>query len=224
VDQSDTAAPARWRAVLFDFDGTLIDSYPAITASVNFVRAAHGLPPLAEEEVRRHVGRGAAYLMEHTVGPESVAADLARYRAHHPTVMVAGTHLLPGAREAITGLKKSGRRVGLCSNKPRAFSLELLNHMDLLAAFDVVLGPEDVPHPKPAPDLLLLAMQRLAVPATETLYVGDMTVDIQTARAAGVSVWVVPTGSDTEAALRQAGPDRLLHDLGDLTALLSTSP
>ena len=73
------------RAVLFDFDGTLADSYPAITASVNAVRAAHGLPPLDEDTVRRHVGRGPAYLMEHTVPGGSVPADVARYvRAERP--------------------------------------------------------------------------------------------------------------------------------------------
>src|SRR5436309_15463894 len=95
------------RAVLFDFDGTLADSYPAITASVNHVRAAHGLPPLSEPEVRRHVGRGGSYLIEHTVGTGSVEADLARYKAHHPSVMLSGTHPLPGAREAVAALKRS---------------------------------------------------------------------------------------------------------------------
>ena len=67
------------RAVLFDFDGTLADSYPAITASVNHVRAAHGLPALDEAEIRRHVGRGPAYLLEHTVPGAELEADLARF-------------------------------------------------------------------------------------------------------------------------------------------------
>src|SRR5436305_14872684 len=89
------------RAILFDLDGTLIDSYPAITASVNHVRSLYGLPPLPEPEVRRHVGRGPAYLLEHTVPRGDVAANVAAYRDHHPSVFRGGTRLLPGAAEAL---------------------------------------------------------------------------------------------------------------------------
>jgi phosphoglycolate phosphatase len=209
------------RAVLFDFDGTLVDSYPAITASVNHVRAAHQLPPLDETEVRRHVGRGPAYLLEHTV-PVSAnpAHDLARYRAHHPTVLRSGTRLLPGAREVLQALKNTGRGTAVCSNKPKRFTEELLGYLELDLLVDVVLGPEDVPRPKPAPDMLRAALARLRVTAPYALYVGDMVVDIDTARAAGVRVWVVPTGSDTRADLLAAGPDRLLEALPEIPDLL----
>src|SRR5260370_23609844 len=82
------------QAVLFDFDGTLADSYQAITASVNQVRAGHGLPPLDESAVRPHVGRGMPYLLEHTVPGVDQERDQAIYRDHHPTVMLTGTRLL----------------------------------------------------------------------------------------------------------------------------------
>jgi phosphoglycolate phosphatase len=203
-------------AVLFDFDGTLADSYPAIAASVNYVRAGHGLPPLPVEEVKRHVGRGPEYLLTHTVPNSDLQADLACYRAHHPTVMVQGTHLLPGAAEALAYLKGAGKRVGLCSNKPRNFSQNLLQHLEVASIFDIVLGPEDVAHLKPAPDMLQTAMARLGLTPPETLYVGDMTVDIETARGAGVTVWIVPTGSQNRATLEAAHPDRLLTSLHDL--------
>jgi phosphoglycolate phosphatase len=214
----ESSAPLR--AVLFDFDGTLADSYPAITASVNHVRAAHGLPPLGEPEVRRHVGRGPDYLLEHTVPGTDVATDLARYRAHHPSVLRTGTRLLPGAAEAVAGLKQAGLPLAVCSNKPRAFTRELLDFLGLAASIDVMLGPEDVARPKPAPDMLLAALRRLAVAPAEALYVGDMVVDIETARGAGVAVWVVPTGSDDRAALVASRPDRLLDDLRPLPALV----
>lgn len=208
------------RAVFFDFDGTLADSYEAITASVNHVRAHHGLPPLPEPEVRRFVGRGPAYLLRHAVPGAEFPADVERYRAHHPSVLHSGTRLLPGAAEAVAGLKQCGRLVGVCSNKPRDFTRELLRYLKLAERIDVVLGPEDVAHLKPAPDMLLEGMKRLGVSAAESLYVGDMTVDIETARAAGVRVWVVPTGSDTRAALEAAKPDAILNGLGDLVPLL----
>src|SRR5437879_13926133 len=102
------------RAVLFDFDGTLADSYGAIAASVNHVRAGHGLPPLAEAEVRRHVGRALPYLLEHTVPGCDPTVDQARYRRHYPTVMRELTHLLPGAAELLAELRPLGKPVPLC--------------------------------------------------------------------------------------------------------------
>jgi phosphoglycolate phosphatase len=208
------------RAVLFDCDGTLIDSYPAITASVNHVRAAHGLPPLEEGEVRRNVGRGPAYLLEHSIPGGDWQADYARYRAHHPSVLRSGTRLLPGAAEALAVVKQSGRLTGICSNKPRDFTHELLRYLRIAPYVDVCLGPEDVARPKPAPDMVLAALKQLGVATTEALYVGDMIVDICTARAAGVPVWVVPTGSEEREALVQARPDRLLESLSEFPGLM----
>jgi phosphoglycolate phosphatase len=208
------------RAVLFDFDGTLADSYPAITASVNHVRAYHGLPPLPEGEVRRHVGRGMPYLLAQTAPGGNPEADAVLYREHHPSVLKSGTRLLPGVAEALAALTASGRRLGVCSNKPVAFTRQLLLDLEIVDRFSAVLGPEDVPRPKPAPDMLLEGLSRLGVAATEALYVGDMVIDIQTARAAGVPVWVVPTGSDTLEALRAASPDRLLAGMTELPGLL----
>jgi phosphoglycolate phosphatase len=209
------------RAVLFDFDGTLGDSYPAITASVNHVRARHGLPPLSEPEVRRHVGRGPHYLLGHTVPAGSIEANIVAYRAHHPSVLREGTRLLPGAADVLRALHERGLRLGICSNKPVAFTRELIDYLGVQSFLDVVFGPEDVPRPKPAPDMLRAALLRLDVPAREALYVGDMVVDIQTARKAGVSVWVVPTGSDEIKTLERARPDRLLRDLEELRVLLT---
>jgi 2-phosphoglycolate phosphatase len=213
----------RMRAVIFDFDGTLADSYAAIAASVNHVRQHHGLAALGVAEVKRHVGRGPIYLLEHTVGKSSVEEDLARYIAHHPSVMCSHTELLPGAVEALAAVKQTGRRAAVCSNKPRPFTTALLEHFNIAQLVDVVIGPADAPRPKPAPEMLLLALARLGVAAQEALYVGDMVVDVQTARAAGVTVWVAPTGSDTLEVLQQAHPDRLLGDLRELAAWLVAS-
>lgn len=210
------------RAILFDFDGTLADSYQAIAASVNHVRAAHGLPPMAEAEVRKHVGRGLSYLLEHTIPADlDLPRDSSRYRVHHPSVMLQGTRLLPGAADTVRAVKEAGLLTGICSNKPRAFTEKILEHLRLTSVFDVVLGPEDVPRPKPAPDMLQAALRRLGVLPEEALYIGDMTVDIETARQAGVTVWVVPTGSDERAALEAARPDRILDSLNELIARLS---
>jgi phosphoglycolate phosphatase len=216
-----TAGRARdplFPVVIFDLDGTLVDSYGAITASVNHVRACRQLPPLTEAEVRHHVGQGPVHLLTHTVPGGDPDPDLARYRAHHPSVLESGTRLLIGAHEVLRTLHEAGVRLGVCSNKLRPFTEHLLRHLGLAPLMEVVIGPEDAPRLKPAPDMLLAALSRLGVTAREALYVGDMAVDIQTARAAGVTVWVVATGSDEEDTLQAAGPDRLLHDLSKLPA------
>jgi HAD superfamily hydrolase (TIGR01509 family) len=134
--------------------------------------------------------------------------------------MIPLTRLLPGAASLLARLRRAGKKVGLCSNKPRLFSQQLLQHLGVAASFDVVLGPEDVPRPKPAPDMLQAAIERLELPRDKVLYVGDMTVDVQTARAAGVCVWAVATGSDDRRVLEEAKPDRLLDDLEELVAEL----
>jgi phosphoglycolate phosphatase len=209
------------RAVIFDFDGTLADSYDAITASVNHVRAANGLSPLPEAEVKKHVGRGLEKLLADLLPGTDVGRNVTLYREHHVAVMRDHTRLMPGARAAVEALKRSGRLLAVCSNKKVEFTRALLDSLGVAPFFATVLGPDDVPHPKPAPDMLRAALGRLGVTPAEALYVGDMGVDVQTARAAGVAVWVVPTGSADRAELEAARPDRILEGLGELAALAS---
>src|SRR5437763_13487503 len=141
-----------FRAVLFDFDGTLGDSYAAITASVNFVRARHGLPPLTVDEVRPHVGRGPDNLMRQTVPGFDPVADDAAYSAHHPTVMRPMTRLMPGARELLDALAAAGKRLAVCSNKRIGYTRALLASLGVAERFGAVLGPEGVGgRSKPAP-------------------------------------------------------------------------
>jgi phosphoglycolate phosphatase len=125
--------------------------------------------------------------------------------------------------ETLEKLKKGGLRLAVCSNKPIAFTRELLDYLGIAGRFDVVIGPEDAPRLKPAPDMLRAALKTLGVTPAQALYVGDMVVDIQTARAAGVPVCVVPTGSDDAAALRGAQPDRLLARFRDVAAVLDAN-
>jgi phosphoglycolate phosphatase len=207
------------KAIIFDFDGTLADSYEAIAASVNHVRAAHQLSPLPLAEVRAHVGRGPAHLLQHTVPGVDPERDLELYKAHHPSVLRSGTRLLPGVAETIRELSRAGFLLAVCSNKLRPFTCALLEYLGLASFFRSVIGPEDAPRPKPAPDMLLATLERLAVRAEEALYVGDMTVDIETARAARVTVWSIPTGTDSRNALLSAKPDRLLTEFSELAIL-----
>jgi len=204
------------RAVLFDLDGTLIDSYDAITASVNEVRRSRNLQPLEVAQVRPKVGRGVESLLKSTVEGTVLSVDIPVYKDHHAIACIEQTRLLPGAFELVLSLKRMGIPVGICSNKPKPFTLLILNALDLAQTFDVVCGPEDAPNPKPDPGMLKEAVKRLAVAPEEALYVGDMAVDVMAGRAAGCLVWVVSTGSDSAETLKNSNPDALFQNLWEM--------
>ncbi|MEZ6142533.1 MAG: HAD-IA family hydrolase [Zavarzinella sp.] len=203
-------------AVLFDFDGTLANSYPAITASANHVLSHYGKPPISEDHLRILVGHGLEHLMDTLlpgINPEEAAAI---YREHHPSVMFSHTELLPGVEVGLAQLHQRGVKMGVCSNKPSYFTQELCRGLNIQHYFATVLGPDLVPQPKPAADMVHSAIETLQANPASTLFVGDMIVDIQTARNAQIPVWVVPTGSNSEQDLLAAQPDRFFADMGAL--------
>ncbi len=209
------------RAVLLDFDGTLADSFGAITASTNHVRRAYGLPDLPEQEVRRHVGLGLAHLMADLVPNAPVDAAVALYREHHLTVMLTGTKLLPGVADTLATLSRRGYRMAVCSNKRAEFTRSLVDHLGLRPTVADVLGPDDVGgRAKPDPAMLLEALRRLGDSPAGGVYVGDMAVDVQAGRAAGLPVWLVLGGAADRDAAEQAGPDRVLDSFAGLMRLL----
>jgi 2-phosphoglycolate phosphatase len=210
-----------FRAALFDFDGTLADSFPAITASTNHVRESYGLPALPEAEVRGYVGFGLGNLLEALAPGAPVSEAIARYRAHHQTAMFAGTKLMPAVAETVPELARRGFRMAVCSNKRVEFTRQLVEALGLSPYFTTVLGPEDVGNrAKPDPAMLLEGLTRLEVSARESVYVGDMAVDVHTARAAGVPVWLVLGGAAGHESATAAEPDKVLATFADLLELL----
>ena len=206
----------RFRAVLFDFDGTLADSYAAITASVNHVLSHYGHTNLAEAQVRTLVGHGLESLMQ-TILPDRDPGEAARlYREHHPSVMKSHTRLLAGVPEGLATLQSHGIRMGICSNKPSYFTRQLVQMFDLLPYFDVVMGPDDAGVAKPDPAMIYQSLARLDVLMDQAVYVGDMEVDIETGRNAGIETWVVPTGSTDDATLHRAGYARIFAGIPEI--------
>jgi phosphoglycolate phosphatase len=211
----------RVRAVLFDFDGTLADSFPAITASTNHVRRLYRLPELPEAVVREYVGFGLVDLMTKLVPVADPAEAVFRYREHHPSVMIGGTRLMPGVADTLGVLHRRGLRLAVCSNKNVAFTEKLTAALGIGQYMAAVLGPESVGgRPKPDPAMLIEGLNRLSVSAGEAVYVGDMAIDVHTARAAGVPVWLVPGGAAGLGSAAAAGPDRVLGGFGELAELL----
>jgi phosphoglycolate phosphatase len=140
------------------------------------------------------------------------------YREHHPSVLESHTKLLPGVEAGLKTLRDSGVKLGVCSNKPSYLTRMLLKIFHIDQFFDVILGPDVVGAPKPEPEMIFKALERLGVPKEEALYVGDMEVDIETGRRAGIETWVMPTGSQDEATLRAAKAQRLFPGMPEIIA------
>jgi phosphoglycolate phosphatase len=209
------------RAALFDFDGTLADSFAAITASTNHVRGHFGLPALSESEVRSHVGHGLGHLMGMLVPSAPVEEAIALYRAHHETVMFELTRPMPGAIPTIRELARRGYRLGICSNKRVEFTRRLVGALGLEPDISCVLGPEDAGNrPKPDPRMVLEGARRLGVSPAESVYIGDMDVDVETGKAAGIPVWIVRGGALGDTGALDAGPERVLNSFAELLDLL----
>ena len=214
------AVPAPPRAVVFDLDGTLLDSYAAIHECLSLVLAAFGRAPVTPAETRRMVGHGLETLVARAIGAENVAAGVKIFRDRYEVIGPESSTLLPGADAVTRRLCEAGIPMAIASNKPARFSREILECLGILSRFAFVAGPDDGFPAKPAPHMVFMALSTMGAKGLESVYVGDMPVDVATARAAGIPVVVVPSGSATEEELRAVSPDLLIRDLNELTGVL----
>ncbi len=214
-------AERRFNGIIFDLDGTLIDSYAAITASLNHVRTQYGLAPLDADFVRLRVGRGLESLVAEFVGDERVEHGVKSFRERYSEVCLESTQPLNGARESLKRLHASGYRLAVASNKPARFSKPILEHLAIGAFLSCVAGPDTVGTTKPDPRMLRHCMSRLELIPDETLYVGDMLLDVESADRAAVEVALVCGGSATREQL-QSAERPVLDSIADLPEWLET--
>jgi 2-phosphoglycolate phosphatase len=208
------------RGVIFDFDGTLIDSYEPITESLNLVRAAFDKPPLPVDQVKEMVGHGLEHLIDKAIGPEKVKEGVGLFREHYARICETRTTILPLVRQTLEELDKRGYVMGIATNKPSYFARDILKALEIDHLFAEVLGPNDVARPKPDPEMLEIMMARLGLGTDEVVYVGDMLLDIEVARRAGMAMYAVPSGSASREILLTGRPDRLVSKFSDLLTYL----
>jgi len=208
------------RGVIFDLDGTLIDSYQAIYLGFHYAYSELGLPPLSHGEVEKAIGLGLSYTFRELLGEERVAQALTLFRKKYEEVFRAHTHLLPDVRQVVESLRDRGIQLAVATNKLGRFSRTILEHFGMDKMFAVILGDGDVSQNKPDPEMLYLAMEKMGVGKEETIFVGDSAIDIQTGRNAGIRVFAVPTGNTDQEDLAKAQPTVILSRLLDLLSLV----
>jgi HAD superfamily hydrolase (TIGR01662 family) len=204
------------KGVIFDLDGTLIDSYQAIYLSFQYAYEQMGLPPIAYEETQRVVGLGLTITFNELIGPERTPEALRLFRKRYDEVFADHTRFLPDARELTSELHRRGIRQAIATNKLGRFSRTIIKHFGMENLFVAILGDEDVSLNKPDPEMLLAAMGKMALAREEVVMVGDSLVDIQSAKNTGIRIFAVPSGVTKREVLEQARPTAVLDRLGDL--------
>ena len=213
----------KFTTVLFDLDGTLLDTLDDLTDAVNRTLERYGLPQRTKREVRAFLGSGARYLMEHAapgVEGERFEALLRDYKADYDLNCRVKTAPYPGVDALLKAIRARGCRTGIVSNKPDS-AVQPLYQAFFSDTMDTAVGERAGIRRKPAPDTVLAAMERLGAAAGETLYVGDSEVDIQTAKNAGVACASVAWGFRDPEFLREHGAVLLFEDADALRVFLT---
>jgi phosphoglycolate phosphatase len=226
----------QWRgraieAVLFDLDGTLLDTAADIAEALNRALAELGWPPIAPSEVRRMIGRGSPLLIERAAAFQSRALDeaakaalLERFFHHYGYLEESGefkAEPYAGAAECLRALHEARLRIAVVTNKYERFATGLLKALSLRDWVDCVVGGDSCPRRKPDPLPLLFACEQLGLSPARALMVGDSTNDVQAARGAGIPVICVPYGYNEGEDPRLLPCDGFVESLADLPGLLT---
>jgi phosphoglycolate phosphatase len=230
-------AVAQWRgqalsAVLFDLDGTLLDTLQDIAEALNRTLIQYGCGPLGQNEVRAMIGRGSPVLIELATAAQgrsfdapTQAAMVERFFRHYGDLEESNESTaqpFPGAAESLRTLHGAGLRIAVVTNKQHRFAASLLERLGLSGWIDLVVGGDSCPRRKPDPQPLLYACECLNAAAAQSLMVGDSVNDVQAARAARIPVVCVSYGYNEGRDPRTLECDALLDSLAELPALLES--
>ena len=218
------------RVLVFDLDGTLIDSSHDLAGAVNVARGSMGLGPLSHAQVMTFIGNGARELVRRGISFESGAAsneqiDLAlrHFREHYAQHLLDQTQPYPGVREALDifarGTRGPSRTLALLTNKPLRFTRPILDGLGLAPYFRFIYGEDSFPAKKPDPMGLQSILRDTRAAPREAMLIGDSDIDVRTARNAGVWACGVSYGLSSEQ-LAACPPDLMLDSLLDLPARL----
>lgn len=212
------------KLIIFDLDGTLVDSTEDIARSVNELLETLNRAPLPQERIRGYIGHGVRRLLERALGamePEELASAEQRYLSIYRRRLLETTHTYPGVEPALAVLQGE-RALAVLTNKPLRESLLILDGLGLTRYFRAVYGGDSFPRKKPNPMGVNRILEETRASASETLLVGDSSVDLETARNASVRSCLVVYPSPTPRPEDDLGPDFTVHDLREIVALVDT--
>ena len=212
---------SRFRAVLFDLDGTLIDSVRLILDSYHHTLAVHGLPPRSDADWLAGLGTPLrVQFREWADDPEQLNAMVLTYREYNFQHHDSRVAPYPGVADMMTVLRNRGIRTGLVTSKNREGAWRGLRVAGLEDTVDIVVGANDVKEPKPHPEPVRRALEALGAQPEDTVFVGDSVHDMVAGRAAGVATAAVLWGPFTREDLDETGPDYWLEQPDDLIPLV----
>lgn len=217
--------------ILFDLDGTLVDTAPEIADSVNDVLRQNHLTALDDARIRDWIGHGARELMRQAyaqaagVAVDTVTDDTMRelmrdFAYAHEARCGTRSRVYPGTLATLSALQRRGLRMAVITNKEGRFAEAVLQAHGLRAFFDPVVAGDTLDVRKPDPQVVRHCLAVHGVTAARTLLVGDSAIDVATGRAAGITCWVVPHGYNGGKSIESAEPDRVLPHLGALLEAL----
>lgn len=216
--------------VVFDLDGTLVDTAPDLAVAVNATLAEFGLPQQPEERLHAWIGGGGRMLVRRALaggGPAAAVDDAfaeaayRRFTEHYAACLADRSRPYPGAREVLTALAARGMALGCATNKPARFTEPLLAALALDGAFAVVVSGDTLPVMKPDPAPLLHAAERCGLAPAAAVMIGDTLADLRAARAAryGAMIWARWGYADGED-VAGAGPDAIAEALVQIPSLI----
>jgi len=211
----------RYRAVIFDLDGTLVDSYAALTEAVNYARRRQGLHELSAVRIRDFVGDGLEKLLERAFGtPDLPRGAKDDFENRYDEICCEESRVLVDVEATLEELHALGVLMAVCTNKPTSFSRKILEFLNLAPYFCAIVGPDLAGARKPEAQHLLHTLAATNVGPDDALFVGDMPIDVQAARDSGIEVAVVVTGSSSFEQLKASKPDHYLDRFSDLLVLV----
>ena len=208
------------RAILFDHDGTLVDSYVGIARCMSLTCRDIGKPEMSEEEVRASIGPSLENRFTDLWGAETSEIAVKIYRSHYETNFISGTRLLPGVKETLDAIAQKNLLIACVTNKTWSYCVRQLEHFGLMERMDAVFGTKQGLPPKPDPAMLRAALDRFQISSGEAAMVGDTPIDVAAARAAGVKSWAVKGDFATPEEMKKASPDTYFETISNIVTFL----